>query len=124
MKKHLAVVSEKLKIYIYDKMTEDKLVTVFRDNIIIKTVLPTPAYRKTTKICTFKIYLMPKFKEADFFSLHTFLRILVLKYSVFIPFTIFFDTVYQIVHNKQITDKISFFKKIRFFKTIFPSFGR
>lgn len=71
---------------------------------------------------------MPKFKEADFFSLHTFLRILLLKYSVFIyiciPFTIFFDTVYQIVHNKQITDKISFFKKIRFFKTIFPSFGR
>lgn len=93
--------------------------TVFRDNLIIKTVLPTPAYRKTTKICTFKIYLMPKLKEADFFSLHTLLRILVLKYSVFIPFTIFFDTVYQIVHNKQITDKISFFKKIRFFKQYF-----
>lgn len=52
------------------------------------------------------------------------MSILVLKYSVFIPFTIFFDIVYQIVHNKQITDKISFLRKIRFFKTIFPSFGR
>lgn len=68
---------------------------------------------------------MTKFKEAGFFfSLHTFLRILVLKYSVFIHFMIYFVTVYRIVHNKQNTDKISFLRKIRFFKTIYPSFGR